>query len=125
MQGLKVAKTMMALVLAIGILSGIGFSQLAGVDLGTGGLDVDDAESVSDEVSQSEVEDFGGEDASNFGITTGATATVGALWAFVAKTGPILSSWGVPPVIATSVHVMAVLSFGLAIVAILRGLTSL
>ena len=125
MQGLKVAKTMMALVLAIGILSGLGFSSLAGVELGTGGLDVGDAESVSGEISQSEVEDFGGDDASNFGITTGATGAVTALWLFVAKTGPILSSWGVPGVIATSAHVMAVLSFGLAIVAILRGLASL
>jgi len=125
MQGLKVAKTMMALVLAIGILSGLGFSELAGVDLGTGGLDVSDAEGVSDEVSHSEVEDFGGEDASNFGITTGSTAAVTALWLFVTKTGPILSSWGVPGVIATSVHAMAVLAFGLAIIAILRGLTSL
>ncbi|WP_200531956.1 hypothetical protein [Halorubrum sp. LN27] len=125
MQGLKVAKTMMALVLAIGILSGLGFSQIAGVDLGTSGLDVSDAESVSDEVSQSEVEDFGGEDASNFGITTGATGAVTALWLFVTKTGPILSSWGIPGVIATSAHVMAVLAFGLSILAILRGLASL
>lgn len=125
MQGLRVAKTMMALVLAIGILSGLGFADLAGVDLGTGGLDVGDAESVSDEVSESEVEDFGGEDASNFGITTGATTAVTALWTFVTSTRSILISWGVPPVIATSVHIMAVLSFALAIVGILRGLNNL
>lgn len=125
MRGLDVAKTMFALVLAMGILTGVGFSQIASVNLGSGGLDVQDAEEISGGVSEPEVEDFGGESPSNFGVTTGATSVLTGLWVVVTETGPILQSWGVPPIIATSVHLMAILSFGLAVLAFLRGVTNL
>ena len=121
LQGMKIAATWMALILAIFTLNSMGISAIAGVQMGTSGVGYDDVQGVNSDLKSPTAEGIGEQDPSFFGIATGITRTVKTIWTLLSATNVILRSWGVPFSIAASVQAMVDFTFALAVIQVWRG----
>jgi hypothetical protein len=121
LEGLRLGATLMAVVLAMVTLNTLGVGAAAGVDLGMAGADKPLVAETAGDLQDPQASAVGQDDPTFFGVGVGITRTAQQLYVLLAKTGPILSSWGIPPVIATSIQLMVDLTFAISIMQILRG----
>jgi hypothetical protein len=119
LQGLRIAATVIAFVLALSTFN-ILVAPAVGVDVGAGGLDQSDAQSVTGNLSQPEATSIGQQDPGFFGIATGIARTVTQLWTFTTAVHLILESYGVPLVIGTSIQIMIDLTLAMGFLQIWR-----
>lgn len=120
-QGFRLAIGWTALIVSLTVMNTMGLPAVAGVELGTAGSGPEQVERVTGNISNPEVEAVGDSDPGFFGVSTSLSATLQQLGTILASLGPTLVSWGVPSPIAWGVQILVDLSFGLAIVQILRG----
>jgi hypothetical protein len=110
---MKVGTTLLAFVITITVLNGLGVSAAAGIDPGTGGLAQDDAAATSQEFEESQFSGIGQQDPGIFGVVVAMVDTAKQLQTLVTKTAAILQSspWNVPTVIAWGVQIMVDVTF--------------
>lgn len=120
-QGIKIAATMVALVLAMTTVNTLAASAGIVIEVNSGGVNTQDIESVNKNITNPEPSGVGSQDPGFFGIATGMTQTFQQLFALTTNLHAILDGWGVPPVIANSAQVMVNFVIGLALYQILRG----
>ncbi|MHC3382079.1 hypothetical protein [Haloarcula rubripromontorii] len=120
-QGLKIAGTMVALVLAMATVNTLAASAGIVVEVGANGVTTEDIKSVNDDINSPEPSGVGSQDPGFFGIATGMTQTFQQIFALTTSLHAILKGWGVPAVIANSAQIMVNFVIGLALYQILRG----
>jgi hypothetical protein len=122
MQGFRIALGWTALVLALVTTNAMGLPAETGVELTAGGAGTEQVRALNEEFNQPSVEAVGDSDPGFFGIATSVTKTLGQLQTILTKLGPSLTSWGVPGPLATFTQLLVNLSFGMALLQVIRGL---
>lgn len=120
-QGFRLAIGWVALIVSLTVMNTMGLPAAAGVELGTAGSGPEQVERVTGNISNPEVEAVGDSDPGFFGVSTSLSATLQQLGTILASLQPTLVSWGVPSPMAWAAQILVDLSFGLAIIQILRG----
>ncbi|GGM52428.1 hypothetical protein [Haloarcula argentinensis] len=120
-QGIKIAATMIALVLAMTTVNTLAASAGVVVEVDSGGVNTQDIKSINGNITNPEPSGVGSQDPGFFGIATGMTQTFQQLFALTTSLHAILKGWGVPPIIANSAQIMVDFVIGLALYQILRG----
>jgi hypothetical protein len=120
-QGFRLAIGWTALIISLTVMNTMGLPAAAGVELGTAGTGAEQVESVTGNISNPEVEAVGDSDPGFFGVSTSLSSTLQQLGTILASLQPTLVGWGVPSPMAWAAQILVDLSFGLAIIQILRG----
>lgn len=121
LQGLRIAIGWAAFVLALTTVNAMGLPAMAGVQLDAGGADAEQVRAISGNFTEPSVEAVGSEDPGFFGIATSITRTLGQLYTILVTLSPALMSWGVPAPLAIMTQTLVDLSFGLALIQVIRG----
>lgn len=120
-QGLKIAGTMVALILAMTTVNTLAASAGIAVEVGANGVSTEKIERVNANITNPEPSGVGSQDPGFFGIATGMTQTFQQIFALTTSLDDILKGWHVPAVIAYSAQIMVNFVIGLALYQILRG----
>lgn len=117
-KGLNMAILLLCFGIGIGMLSGLGYFDVAGSGV-QGGVQ-DDVNEVNESVGGEQTGDNLGDD-TLFGMTRSAISTVTVFWNLIVATSTVLQSLGVPEAVADGVQLLVRISFGLFIVQLIRG----
>lgn len=118
-QGLKIASTMIALVLAMTTVNTLAAASGLAIQLNANGISTEDIRETTNN-AQPEPEGIGSEDPGFFGVATGMTQTFSQIFALTTNLGAMLKSIGVPGVIATSAQLMVDFTIVIGLYQILR-----
>lgn len=118
-KGITAFVVMLSLIMAISILSGIGFYDSLGLDYSSQGMD-DDVKSAHDALVSQEATDTGGTAVVEF--TTGAANTLQAAWEVLSNTsGVIKLLFGAPDSVADTFQTFFRIVFGVTFLGFIRG----
>jgi hypothetical protein len=118
-QGIKIGVTLAALVVALFTVNTLSAATGVGIELTSGGSDVDDVEGISGQFQDPEASGAGTQDPGFFGVAVGVTKTVQQLITLTIGLEGMLQSWGLHPVIAYGVQIMVDLTMGLGVLQII------
>lgn len=118
-QGIKIAGTMVALVVALTTVNALAATSGVAIELSANGVTTEQVEQVNSELNNQDASGVGSQDPGFLGIAIATTQTLKQLVALTTVLGGMLKSWGVPAVIAYSVQIMVDLTMGLAILQVL------
>jgi hypothetical protein len=121
LQGVRLAVGWTAFVLALTTVNAMGLPAQTGVEITAAGAGTQDVQAINEDFNRAEVEAVGDNDPGFFGVATGVTKTIGQLQTILTKLSPALQSWGTPAPLAIFVQLLVDLSFGLALLQIVRG----
>jgi hypothetical protein len=119
-QGIKIAATMVALVLAMTTVNTLAAQAGVVIQPGIGGSTNEDVKAINSNMTNPEPSGVGSQDPGFFGIATGMTQTFQQLFEITTNLDSILIGWHVPAVIANSAQIMVNLVIGLGLYQILR-----
>lgn len=118
-QGVRIAITMAALVVALTTTNTLMAASGVGIQLSAGGLSQDQVASLGQDTQEPEVQGVGSQDPGFLGVALGVTRTIQQLITLTTATGGILTSWGVPSVVAYGVQIMIDLAMGIAVLQVI------
>jgi len=118
-QGLRIAVTVAAFVVALTTVNTLAAASGVGIQLSAGGLSQDDVQQFGQNAQEPGVTGVGSQDPGFLGVAVGVTRTVQQLITLTTATGSILTSYGAPPVIGYGVQVMVDLVMGLAVLQVI------
>ena len=122
-KGIAAFVVVLAPILAISILSGIGYYDHLNVDYDDPALD-SDVQRAADALTTQEATDTGGSAIVEF--TTGAANTFQSFWAVISNTaGVVKLLFGLPDAVADPFQTFFQISFGISFAAFIRGVTNL
>jgi len=118
-QGIKIAGTMVALVLAMTTVNALAAQTGVAIELTANGVTTEDIDDVNSALNNQDASGIGSQDPGFLGIAIATTQTLKQLVALTTVLGPMLASHGVPPVIGYSIQAMVDLTMGLAMLMVL------
>lgn len=119
-QGLKIAATMIALVLALSTMNTLAAASGLAIQLNSNGITTEQINSTVENTSDAPASGLGSQDPGFFGIAIGMGQTFQQLFALTTGFHAILKGWGVPPIIANSAQLMIDFTIVVAIYQIIR-----
>lgn len=118
-QGIRIAITMAAFVVALTTTNTLMAASGVGIELSASGLSQDQVDSLGSDTQEPEVQGVGSQDPGFLGVALGVTRTIQQLITLTTETASILTSWGVPGVIAWGVQAMIDLAMGIAVLQVI------
>lgn len=119
-QGIKIAATMIALVLGLTTVNTLAAASGIAIQMNANGITTEDIDQTVSNASSVPASGVGERDPGFFGIATGMTQTFAQVFALTTNLTAILSSFGVPSVIGASAQIMVDFTVMLALYQIIR-----